>query len=102
MAKEFNKSAGRNRFYGITVIRPWNDMGQIGIPGPGKGMVEFMTRNNTSILYSIILIEIKMQRLFFKYLEASPLLRTASVQQVQWMLLAHIFPLKRLVVCKVV
>ena len=53
MAKEFNKSAGRNRFYGIAVIRPWNDMGQIGISGPGKGMVEFMARNNTSILYSV-------------------------------------------------
>ena len=53
----------------------------------------------------IVLIEIKMQNAInmssFKYLQASPLLRATNVQQVQWMLLAHIFPLKRLVVCKI-
>jgi hypothetical protein len=53
MAKDCNKSAGRNRSYGIAVIGPWNDMGQIGISGPGKHMVKFMTRNNTNIWYSV-------------------------------------------------
>ena len=76
MAKEFNKSAGRNRFYGIAVIRPWNDMGTDWNLWPWQrhGRIHDQEQHKHIVQCAgcIILIEIKMQRLFFKYLEASP------------------------------